>query len=109
MPEYKLFTGGKVILPERILDDGCVLVKGDRIEEVGERSEIEVPPDAEIIDARGNYISPGVVDIHIHGGDGSDFSDATMEDLRKVTRFHAVGGVTSVAATTASMPMHGRG
>jgi N-acetylglucosamine-6-phosphate deacetylase len=104
MSEYKLFTGGKVILPDRILDDGCVLVNGDRIEQVGERSEIDVPPHAEIIDAASDYISPGFVDIHIHGGDGSDFSDATMEDLRKVTRFHAGGGVTSVAATTASMP-----
>ncbi len=104
MSEYKLFTGGKVILPDRILDDGCVLVKGDRIEQVGEKSEMNVPPDAELIDAAGDYISPGFVDIHIHGGAGSDFSDATMEDLRKVTRFHAGGGVTSVAATTASMP-----
>lgn len=104
MSEYKLFAGGKVILPDRILDDGCVLVKGDRIEEVGGRWEIAAPPDAEIIDSRGNYICPGFVDIHNHGGAGSDFSDATMEDLRTVTRFHAGGGVTSVAATTASMP-----
>jgi len=103
MSECKLVAGGKVILPDRVLDDGCVLVKGHRIEEVGERSDVSAPPDAEIIDAEGNYISPGFVDIHVHGGAGSDFSDATMEDFRKVTRFHAGGGVTSVAATTASM------
>lgn len=104
MPEYKLFVGGRVILPDRILEDGCVLVKGERIEAVGQRSHVSAPPDAEIIVAKGGYISPGFVDIHIHGGAGSDFSDGTMEDLRKVTRFHAAGGVTSVAATTASMP-----
>ncbi len=104
MCEYKLFTGGRVILPKRILDDGCVLVKGERIEDVGRRSEVSTPPDVTVIDARGHYISPGFVDIHVHGGAGSDFSDGTMEDLRQVTRFHAAGGVTSVAATTASMP-----
>ena len=104
MAEYKLFTGGRVILPGRTLDDGCVLVKGERIEEVGERSEVSAPPEAEIIDAGGDYISPGFVDIHVHGAAGSDFSDGTMEDLRKAARFHAAGGVTSIAATTASMP-----
>ena len=105
MSQRKLFTGGRVILPDRILNDGCVLVKGDRIEQVGERSQISPPRGTEIIDAGGDYISPGFVDIHVHGGAGSDFSDGTMEDLRNVTRFHAAGGVTSVAATTASMPM----
>jgi len=104
MPGYKLFTGGRLILPDRILDDGCVLLEGDRITEVGKRLEVTVPPDAEIIDAGGHYISPGFVDIHVHGGAGSDFSDGTIEDLRKVARFHASGGVTSLAATTASMP-----
>jgi N-acetylglucosamine-6-phosphate deacetylase len=104
MPKYKLFTGGKLILPDRILDDGCVLVKGNRIQDVGRRAAVSAPADAEIIDAGGAYISPGFVDIHVHGGAGSDFSDATIEDFRKVTRFHGAGGVTSLAATTASMP-----
>ncbi len=104
MNEYKVFLGGRVILPDRILSDGCVVVRGDRIEQVGERSGVSIPRGAEIIDAEGDFISPGFVDIHVHGGAGSDFSDGTIEDLRKVTRFHAAGGVTSVAATTASMP-----
>ncbi len=104
MSGYKLFVGGRVILPQRILDDRCVLVKGRRIKAVGERSQVSAPSDAEVIDAEGDYISPGFVDIHVHGGAGSDFSDGTMEDLRNVTRYHAEGGVTSVVATTASMP-----
>lgn len=104
MSECKVFVGGRVILPDRIIEDGCVVVKGDRIEEVGERSRVSPPRGAEIIEAGGNFISPGFVDIHVHGGAGSDFSDGTIEDFRKVTRFHAAGGVTSVAATTASMP-----
>ncbi len=104
MSEYKLFLGGKVILPERIIEDGCVLVRDDRLDAVGERTHVAAPTNSEIVDAGGAYISPGFVDIHVHGGAGSDFSDGTMEDLRKVTRFHAGGGVTAVAATTASMP-----
>ena len=104
MPEYSFFVGGKVVLPDRVIANGCVLVKDDRIEEVGERPRVFAPPNAKVIDAEGCYISPGFVDIHMHGGAGSDFSDGTTEDFRNVTRFHAGGGVTSVAATTASMP-----
>ncbi|NQT84443.1 N-acetylglucosamine-6-phosphate deacetylase [bacterium] len=105
MSDVKLFTGGRVILPDRILEDGCVLTRGDSIEEVGEKTEVSLPPheNVEIIDAGGDFVSPGFVDIHVHGGAGSDFSDGTTEDLANVTRFHAAGGVTSVVATTASM------
>jgi len=104
MSGYKVFTGGRLILPGTILHDGCVLVKGERIQAVGVRPEIDSPADAEVIDAGGDYISPGFVDIHVHAGAGSDFSDGTMEDLRTITRFHAAGGVTSLVATTTSMP-----
>lgn len=103
MPEYSLFVGGNVVLPDKVIEDGCVLVRDDRVEEVGERTEVSAPPNAEVIDAKGCTISPGFVDIHVHGGGGSDFSDATGEDFRTATRFHAGGGVTSLSATTASM------
>lgn len=103
MPEYCFFVGGDVVLPGKVIEDGCVLVRDDRVEEVGERRKVIAPPDAKVIDAEGCTISPGFVDIHVHGGAGSDFSDATTEDFQKVIRFHAGGGVTSLAATTASM------
>ncbi len=104
MSIYKAFTGGRVILPGTILDHGCVVVKGERIQKVGERSQVDPPREAQIIDAGGGYISPGFVDIHVHGGAGSDFSDGTMHDLRNACRFHMAGGVTSVVPATASMP-----
>lgn len=103
MAEYKLFMGGRVILPGTILEDGFVLVKDGLIEEVAPRPQISPPPGTELFNAGGGYISPGFVDIHVHGGAGSDFSDATSEDLRNVARFNAAGGVTSLVATTASM------
>lgn len=57
----------KLILEEGILWDGAVLVSGDTIVEAGPRSQITIPPDAELIDAGGLYTAPGLIDIHNHG------------------------------------------
>lgn len=60
------------------------------------------PPDATIVDAAGLYVSPGFIDIHIHGGAGSDFMDATREDVETVFRYHALRGTTAMCPTTAT-------
>ncbi len=96
----KAFLNGTVITDSGVIPDGMVLVQGDRIESVGPRREI--PAGAEAIDARGLYIAPGFVDIHIHGGAGSDFMDATAADIEAVFRYHAAHGTTSLCPTTAT-------
>ena len=58
--------------------------------------------DCQSISADGLYISPGFIDLHVHGGNGSDFMDATFEDIRKIIRYHTLGGTTGLLATTAS-------
>ena len=55
---------------------------------------------AKIIDAQGKFISPGFVDIHIHGGGGFDFMDATDEAFLGVAQTHAKHGTTSMLVTT---------
>src|SRR3954471_12178150 len=47
-------------------------------------------------------IVPGFIDVHVHGGDGADFTDATDDAVSRVRRFHATEGTTSMAATTLS-------
>ncbi|MBQ9974794.1 MAG: amidohydrolase family protein [Oscillospiraceae bacterium] len=63
----------KVVLEDGILWDGVVLVDGTHIAAVGKRGEVEIPSDAEIMDAGGAYIGPGFVDIHAHGAGGHSF------------------------------------
>jgi len=53
-------TGGEPI------EEGVILVEGDRIEAVGRRGEVEVPEDAEVIDASGKTVLPGFIDAHCH-------------------------------------------
>ena len=46
--------------------DGCVLIKGSKIEELGKMGTVEVPADAEIVDAKGMTVLPGLIDAHFH-------------------------------------------
>ena len=88
---------GKIITPFRIIY-GTVIVEGKRITEVAE-GNIDVPEAVEI-DAKGHYISPGFIDIHVHGGGGHDFMDGTVDAFLKIAETHARYGTTSMLPTT---------
>jgi N-acetylglucosamine-6-phosphate deacetylase len=85
---------GAVILPDRILEDGYVSCEDGRIVDVG----LVKPPGADIVEGR--YISPGFIDIHVHGGAGADYMDGTVDAVRTVNRAHARHGVTTIFPTT---------
>src|SRR4029077_15913447 len=53
-----------------------------------------------VIDLSGMYVAPGFVDLHVHGGDGADFMDGTVEAFRTVCRCHARHGTTSLTPTS---------
>jgi N-acetylglucosamine-6-phosphate deacetylase len=91
-------TNGKVILTDRIIPHGTLLVENGTIVGV-EEGNVEWA-DALEIDAKGNYISPGFIDIHVHGGGGHDFMDGTEEAFLKVAEIHAQHGTTSIMPTT---------
>ena len=88
-------VNGNIVLENGIIWDGIVLVEDDRIVEVGKQSEINIPADAECIDAKGAYVGPGFVDIHVHGGGG--FSTST--ESAEAAQFLLQHGETSILAT----------
>jgi Tol biopolymer transport system component/imidazolonepropionase-like amidohydrolase len=49
-----------------IIDNGVVVVEGNRIRAVGSRDEVDIPPNAQIVDATGKYVFPGLIDLHAH-------------------------------------------
>lgn len=51
-----------------VIEDGVILVDGNRIDEVGPRSEVNIPSTADIIDVSGKTIIPGIIDVHAHVG-----------------------------------------
>src|SRR5215213_9800049 len=77
---------------ERVLQNQTVLVKNGIIAEIGER--VKIPKDARIIDGRGKYLIPGLVDMHTHLlSDGDDYPDSIAEDELKVM---VANGVTTI-------------
>ncbi|HEY0458155.1 MAG TPA: amidohydrolase family protein [Pyrinomonadaceae bacterium] len=77
---------------ERVLQNQTVLVKNGIIAEIGER--VKIPKDARIIDGRGKYLIPGLVDMHTHLlSDGDDYPDSIAEDELRVM---VANGVTTI-------------
>ena len=89
---------GHVITPEGIIRNGSVLIKDGIIAGVSDR-DLEIPG-AMIMDAGGRYISPGFIDIHVHGGGGYDFMDNTVEAFLEIAKTHARFGTTALFPTT---------
>jgi len=91
---------GKVITPYRIIEDGCIFIENNKIIYVGK--DISAYKYDKDINANGKYISPGFIDIHVHGGGGSDFMDGEKKDYINACVTHAKYGTTSIVPTCTS-------
>jgi N-acetylglucosamine-6-phosphate deacetylase len=97
MERLKIING-KIVTPYRIIQDGCVCIENGKICAVGEK-DVHFP-DAIIINVQGDYLSPGFIDIHTHGGGGHDFMDATVGAYLGAAETHAKYGTTAMLPTT---------
>jgi len=93
------FINGTVILPDRLFKNSEVLCESGMILYVG-KARKGSSTGTLIDDAQVGYISPGFIDIHIHGGAGSDFMDGTLDAVQTVCRAHAKHGTTTLFPTT---------
>lgn len=84
-PIPRAFIGAKIFpigAPE--IENGTLLIRGDRIIAVGPADQVRIPDDAWQVDVRGKVIMPGLVDTHSHigGGWGGDSSSPIQPDVR---------------------------
>jgi N-acetylglucosamine-6-phosphate deacetylase len=100
MIKYLKIYNGTVLTPQRTITGSCVIVADGIIAEVSDKN-IEVPGATEI-DARGKYIAPGFIDMHVHGGGGHDFMDNTPDAFLQIAITHARYGTTAMMPTTLS-------
>ena len=70
-------VGGRVITmagekADEVIEDGTVVIEGNRIKAVGPRASVAVPAGAYVVDGKGKTVIPGLIDVHWHGPFGSD-------------------------------------
>lgn len=108
-PRRLMLTNGKVITPFRAISRGGLAIENGLISAVfsGTAGPADIwggdDPAAEcaqIIDVGGRVIAPGFIDIHVHGGGGSDVMDGGPDSVLIMAQAHAKGGSTSIVPTT---------
>ncbi len=98
----KAIVNGRIILKDRIVD-GCALLYSDVIEGIIPTKNL--PADAKVIDAAGGYVSPGLIDMHIHGYLGKDVCDGEVESIKTISKGLLQNGVTGYLPTTMTVDM----
>ena len=94
-----LFTNTELMTPTACIPRGWLLARGGEIAALG-RGDAPDGLDAEAIDGTGLTLLPGFVDVHVHGGAGSEAMDASRDALGTMAHFFAQHGVTAFLATT---------
>ena len=91
----KYIINGKIILKDRVVE-GKALAFDDKIAGLVDT----VPEDAKVIDAKGGFVSPGLIDVHIHGYLGLDVCDGDPDELKTIAGGLVKNGVTAFLPTT---------
>jgi N-acetylglucosamine-6-phosphate deacetylase len=104
----RLLTGGRVVTPGGVLNPGWIRTAGSVIDAVGPGE----PPEREAsglaaTDLRGQWVLPGFVDMHVHGGGGTSFTEGTAGDARRAAEFHRRNGSTTILASLLTAPLAG--
>lgn len=98
----KFIKNGRIILKDRIISEKA-LAYDSKIADIVDNDA--VPADAEVIDAGGAYVAPGLIDIHIHGYLGHDVCDGDAQGLREIAGGIVKNGVTGFLPTTMTVAM----
>ena len=96
MAEYKLLKDCDICTPLKLIKNGSILVQGEVIERIGAVDESKLPPRSRVFSYKNRLVVPGFIDIHLHGGGGIDFCEASPEMVERALRAHLRNGTTSL-------------
>ena len=103
-PTPLVLKNATTITPFRRQKDCSLLVENGKIAQIGHIDELDVPPHAELFELEGQFILPGFIDVHVHGGMGHDFVDSDPDTITEISRYHSSHGSTSILATLYPQP-----
>ena len=95
---------GRIVMPMGVVENAALLFD-EKIIGLVDADAIRAQSDVEWIDAKGAYVIPGLVDMHIHGYLGEDTSDGKVEGLVTMAEGIAKNGVTSWLPTTMTVSL----
>ena len=98
-----IILNGTIITPFQSLENKAISIEKGKITAIKERKVMDIPAGVEVIDAGGGFVAPGFIDIHVHGGGGSDIMDGKYEAVKQVATTHSRFGTTAFLPTTMTM------
>jgi N-acetylglucosamine-6-phosphate deacetylase len=96
-----------IVTEQGVIEKGVLHAIDGAITLIGDLSQVDLQKlsnGAQCVDAQGSWLLPGFIDVHVHGGYGSDFMDSNPEVLDTITGFHVKHGTTGMLATTMTAP-----
>ena len=101
-----LLAGGRIVTPGGVLSPGWIGLTGSQIDAVGTCNGPDKPNAAQpALDLRGQWVLPGFVDLHVHGGGGASFTEGTSDEATTAATFHRDRGTTTMLASLVTAPL----
>lgn len=97
------FTNAKIFTGDAVFKTGSVTVENGKIASL-DFDSANSSNDENAIDCKGNYLIPGLLDIHFHGCAGHDFCEANAEAISAIARYELKNGITSICPATMTYP-----
>ena len=91
-----VYAGARILTQDGVLDPGWIAVEGSRVTAVGHGESATPGP---VTDLGGQWVLPGFVDIHVHGGGGASFTEGGADQARRAAAFHRRNGSTRIIAS----------
>lgn len=93
-----------IVTPFRIIEKGSVIIEGKKIAAIGRSSEVAIPGTVKTYDFDGMMLTPGFIDLLVHGGGGYGFADMSIEAVQHISEFYFKHGTTGMLAALYSKP-----
>jgi len=100
----KALVGGRIVTPFRVVNNGAIVFEDGVIHELGKVQDVKIQDNCEVIDISGYTVTPGFVDLLVHGGGGNGFADQNDDSIEKVSGYFIKNGSTTILASLFAKP-----